>query len=224
MAACGQQTAPTASAIDPTEPVSPTVQTTSAEPASPSPTRTTSTSTETTAPVAERPAGLRGMLLAPEELSGTWTITRTAREGDTGVGSCQVTPMVTIGALSALRRSYASGEDSAVQVVAKFADTKSAWRSFEVLKSWREKCTARLVAGSIVSTLASVTVSPAVGHRYLVTQPVDAASKQYERVGLVRHGSYLSLIAFFHVGKAITYPVGHEPESLAVKAIAPLLG
>jgi hypothetical protein len=209
MAACGQQTAPTASAIDPTEPVSPTVQTTSAEPASPSPTRTIST--ETTAPVAGRPAGLRGMLLAPEELSGTWTSTRTAREGDTGAGSCQVTPMVTIGALSALRRSYVSGEDSAVQIVAKFADNKSAWRSFEVLKSWREKCISRLVTGSSVSSLANVTVSPAVGHRYLVTQPVDAASKQYERVGLVRRGSYLSLIAFFHAGKATSYPVGHEP-------------
>jgi hypothetical protein len=231
MAACGQQTAPTSSAIDPTEPVSPTIQTTSAvtESASPTPTPTASgsstpsaTPSSITTPTA-RPAGLRGMLLTADELKGSWTADRTSREGETGTGSCQVTSMSTIGALSSLRRTFLSGDDSAVQVVAKFADPKSAWRSFEVLKSWRERCGERLPEGSTVSSLMTVNAAPAVGHRYVVTQPTDTAT-QYERVGLVRRGEYISLIAFFHIGSAQSFPAGQDPATLAVKAIAPLLG
>ena len=231
MAACGQQTAPTSSATDPTEPVSPTIQTTSAvtESASPTPTPTASWSSTPSATPSSittstaRPAGLRGMLLSADELTGTWTTDRTSHEGETGAGSCQVTSMSTIGALSSLRRTFLSGDDGAVQVVAKFADPKSAWRSLEVLKSWRERCGERLPEGSTVSTLLTVNAAPAVGHRYAVIQPTDGAT-QYERVGLVRRGEYVSLIAFFHIGSAQSFPAGQDPATLAVKAIAPLLG
>jgi len=226
LAACGQQTAPTASAIDPTEPVSPTVQTTSVvtEPASPSPTPSltptgvTSTPTATTAPVAERPAGLRGMLLTDSELGTGWRSNSTRAEGEDRTGSCQVTPLTTIGALSSLRRTYVVGEDTAVQVVAKFADSKSAWRSFEVLKSWRSKCASRVPAGSTVSALTTLNAAPAVAHRYEVRQPGVS-----ERVGLVRRGEYISVVVFA-VDAATDYPAGQEPESHAVRRIAQLLG
>ena len=234
MAACGQQTGPAARAQDPAGPAS--IATT---PASATTAPTASTSSPASTPVepvdatgaptrtaTARPAGLRGRLLGADELPGSdsWRATRTGREGTTGSGSCQLTDLVAIGATSSVRRTFADGDDSAVQVVAKFADDKSAWRTFEVLKSWRAKCSSRLVAGSTVSPLANVGAAPAVGHRYTLAQPVDASWQQFERVGLVRLGEYVSLVAFVHTGDAVAYPAGQEPEALAVRAIAQLLG
>lgn len=227
MAACGQQTDPAALAQDPAGPASiATTATSATKPtASPTPSVITSAPPAATRTATARPAGLRGRLLSADELPGSdaWRATRTGREGDTGAGSCQLTNLLTIGATSSVRRTFADGDDSAVQVVAKFADAKSAWRTFEVLKSWRAKCSSRLVAGSTVSPLANVGVAPAIGHRYTVTQPVDASSQQFERVGLVRRGEYVSLVAYFHSGDKVGYPAGQEPETLAVKAIAQLL-
>jgi hypothetical protein len=187
------------------------------------------------APVADRPAGLRGLLLTADELpamhGGTdWRVKRTAKEGDQPSGRCQLTSLTAIGATSALVRTFSSaGSDDvgAAQVVAEFADAKSAWRSLEVLKSWRDKCAARLGAGSSVSSLATVGCSPATGHRYLVGTPTSSttsASKAFEGIGLVRRGSRISIVLFSAHGSSYTYPVGREPETRAVKAIAQLLG
>ena len=221
MAACGQQAAPTASAIDPTQTISPTVQTTSAtpEPEATSPTSplTASAPASTSPTVSARPAGLRGMLLLAGEIGDTWKVGRTGGESE-ATGRCQVTTLFTIGATSSLRRTFTSDTDTAVQVVAQFADSKSAWRSFEVLKSWRSKCASRVPAGSTISSLLTVNAAPGVGHRYRVVQP-DGLS---ERVGLVRHGEYVSVIVFGQDG-TLTYPTGQDPESLALKAIVPLL-
>lgn len=231
MAACGQQTDPAARAQDPAGPAS--IATTAASATttrattSPSPSEIASAPpAATTRTATARPAGLRGRLLSADELPGSdsWRATRTGREGQAGTGSCQLTNLLTIGATSSVRRTFADGDDSAVQVVAKFADEKSAWRTFEVLKSWRAKCSSRLVAGSTVSALVNVGVAPAIGHRYTLTQPVDASTQQFERVGLVRRGEYVSLVAYSHLGAVVSYPAGREPEALAVRAIAQLLG
>ena len=232
VAACGQQGAP--SAQDPaTRPVS---ATTSSDPsstasstaatASTSPTVSRSVS-PTASPSAARPSGLRGLLLTADELPAAhgvtgWRVEHTGKEGDAPFSSCQLTSLSTIGATSALVRTYDSAAGAtAAQLVARFADAKSAWRSLEVLKSWREKCASRLGSGSSVSTLATVGVSPATGHRYLVS--TGATPKAFEGLGLVRRGELISLVLFTAQGSSYGYPAGREPETLAVKAIAQLL-
>lgn len=230
VAACGQQGAP--SAQDPaTRPVSaatsssPTASSTAAT-ASASP--AVSRSVSPTASASARPSGLRGLLLAADQLPMAhgvtgWRVEHTGKEGDDPFGSCQLTSLGTIGATSALVRTYDSAAGAtAAQLVARFADAKSAWRGLEVLKSWREKCASRLGSGSSVSTLATVGVSPATGHRYLVAR--GATTKDFEGFGLVRRGELVSLVLFTARGSSYGYPSGREPETLAVKAIAQLLG
>ena len=240
LAACGQQVAPSSeaapdSATGPattavSSPVSATTSEVSATPSasaaisrtvSPSPTSST-----------DRPAGLRGMLLTADEVptmrgSSGWRMVRTAREGDQPFGHCQLTPLTTIGATSALVRTFegeGSAQVSAAQIVASFADPKSAWRSFEVLKSWRDKCASRLGSGGTVSELASVTAAPATGHRYLVGMTTSSTAKEFEGIGLVRRGEYVSIVLFGSHGSSHSYPARHEPETRAVPAVAQLLG
>jgi len=190
--------------------------------------------------VADRPAGLRGLLLTADELpamhGGTdWRVERTTKEGDQPFGRCQLTSLTAIGATAALVRTFSSaGPDDvgAAQVVAEFADPKSAWRSLEVLKSWRDKCAARLGAGSSVSSLATVGCSPATGHRYVVgtsmsgttSSGTTSTGKAFEGIGLVRKASRISMVLFSAHGSSYTYPAGREPETRAVKVIAQLLG
>jgi len=232
VAACGQQAAP--SAQDPaTLPVSATTSsspssTGPAESPTPSASPAVSRSVSPTASPSARPTGLRGLLLTVDELPAahgvtSWRIEHTSKEGDEPFGSCQLTSLSTIGATSALVRTYDSTSGAtAAQLVARFADAKSAWRGLEVLKSWRDKCAARLGSGSSVSTLATVGVSPATGHRYLVSS--GTTTKAFEGIGLVRRGELVSIALFGAQGSSYGYPSGREPETLAVKAIAQLLG
>ena len=231
VAACGQQGAP--SAQDPaTRPVSATTSsnpssTVSSTAATVSASPSVSHSVSPTASPSARPSGLRGLLLAADELPAAhgvigWRVEHTGKEGEAPFGSCQLTSLSTIGATSALVRTYDSAAGAtAAQLVARFADAKSAWRGLEVLKSWREKCASRLGSGSSVSTLANVGVSPATGHRYLVSS--GATTKAFEGFGLVRRGELISLVLFTAQGSTYGYPTGREPEALAVKAIAQLL-
>ena len=62
-------------------------------------------------------------------------------------GACQKTSLVDIGAVHAVRRDFAGPDGSGVaarQIVAKFADAKSAWRAEQVLRAWRDDCEERL--------------------------------------------------------------------------------
>jgi hypothetical protein len=75
----------------------------------------------------------------PSPAGGTaWRIADRGRENAV-VGACQKTDLQTIGAISVVRRSFASGPDGpwATQVVAQFADARSAWRAHEVLAPGR---------------------------------------------------------------------------------------
>lgn len=217
VAACGQQVDVAAD-----DPVTPTVATTT--PAAAGSASSSPSSSATSAPASALPHGLRGVLLTAAELPlmngvSSWRVARTGREADP-IGACQVTGLQTIGAMSAWVRTFDGGaKGSAIQVVAEFADAKSAWRAHEVLKSWRSKCAARVGGGATVTALGSVPVSPSVGHRYVV----DTRHQVFEGVGIIRNDDLVSLVVYVAHGSSYSYPAGREPETRALKAIAPLL-
>jgi len=180
----------------------------------------------TTASNAPRPRGLRGALLSAGRLPGpdtgsTWRATGTRPETNDPFGVCQKTPLTTIGATEAVVRTYRSsgtGVDAA-QVVAEFADAKSAWRSYEVLKSWRGQCIEFMdFADEQISPLTNVAVRAGVGNRFLVSYRGTAgADTEIVAFGLTRVGQYVSLVKYHVTGRDWSYPVGEEPESAAVR-------
>ena len=99
----------------------------------------------------------------------------------------------------------------AVQVVARFADNKSAWRAHEVLDSWRTDCAGR-VDGK-VGPLREVAVATGVGQAYRVAQGDRATD-----LGIVRKGAYLSVVAL--VASPAKLPEDSALAKAAVKRIA----
>ena len=86
-------------------------------------------------------AGLEARLLTEDEVSGAndetvWTVKATGPEDGATTGTCQRFDFGSLGANEALVRTFTSNQDTveATQVVAEFADAKSAWRAHQVLK------------------------------------------------------------------------------------------
>lgn len=151
-----------------------------------------------------------------------WRVADQGPEGDAAVGACQKTPLVSIGALSAVRRDYAATGSSAraVQVVGRFADAKSAWRAQEVLEAWREDCEQRLdFPHRDVGPLEEVPVPTGVGASYAASYgPKPEAKQTSARLGIVRKGSYVSIVEISSPPTAWP-PVG-DPARAAVRRIA----
>ncbi len=154
-------------------------------------------------------------LLAADKMptaGAAWSATDTADDFEV-LGPCHLASLADIGALAAVRRTWsASGPlPRAVQVVAKFADNKSAWRAHQVLDSWRAECADR-VEGT-VGPLREVSVATGVGQAYRVAQ-----SERATDLGIVRKGEYLSVVAL--VGSPTKLPEDSAVARSAVKRIA----
>ena len=163
-----------------------------------------------------RKDGPSAHLLADDQMptaGASWVSTETAREDFEALGPCHLTPLVDIGALTVARRTWTTGASMprAVQVVARFADNKSAWRAHEVLDSWRTDCSGR-VEGD-VGPLREVAVTTGVGQAYRVAQGDRATD-----LGIVRKGAYLSVVVL--VGSPATLPEDSALAKAAVKRIA----
>lgn len=155
-------------------------------------------------------------LLAPEDLptfGGAWTA-RTAADEPT-VGACQKTPLSTIGAMESAQRTYVAEDGaSAVQVVARFGDAKSAWRAHEVLAAWRDDCAERLGnPSSSVGPLEDVSVPAGSGSSYRSTLRKSVAG-----LGILRSGEYLTLVEISAAPSS--YPAGWEPARVAVRRVS----
>lgn len=151
-------------------------------------------------PVA-RADGLRLRLLAAGDLPATgeqgWAERRTRGEGTRRVGACQRTPMVDIGALKAVVRTYdGPGETGwrARQVVARFADRKSAWRAHQVIRAWRDDCTEVLDDPAEVGPMREVDLDAGHGSRY---RAEHGSAKKPRHLGLAvwRQGRWFSLVS-----------------------------
>ena len=174
---------------------------------------------------AARRTPLEAHLLAAEQVPGLvrradggsgWTVGSTGPEAAVSVGACQQTGLETIGAVSAVRRTYLPADDvrgRATQVVAQFADRKSAWRAHQVLRSWHEECEAE------AGPLRSVDVSAGAGENYRtrVTAP-EARRAQVAAFGIVARGSYLCVIEIRALRR--DFPTDRAPARVAVRRIA----
>lgn len=129
------------------------------------------------------------------------------------VGACQKTELETIGAVETVSRRF-TAEDrvSAVQVVARFADAKSAWRAHQVLVAWREDCEER-VRDSTVGPLEPVTVRTGTADSYVGSFRTRSAG-----LAILRSGSYVTLVEVA-AGRE-TYPTKWDPSRVAVRRIA----
>lgn len=145
-----------------------------------------------------------------------WTVGATGPEDSVSVGACQKTSLETIGAVTAVRRTFTPAGDArgrATQVVARFADPKSAWRAHEVLRSWHEDCEAE------VGPLRAVEVGAGTGENYRVHYAATGLTRaRLAAFGIVAHGSYLSVVEIKAVRR--DFPVDKAPARVAVRRIS----
>jgi hypothetical protein len=167
------------------------------------------------AQVPKRKIGPAAHLLATDKMptaGADWTGVDTT-DADEVLGPCHLTSLVDIGALSAARRTWSSSASSpkAVQVVAKVADNKSAWRAHQVLDSWQADCAGRV--DGTVGDRRAVEVATGSAEAYRVAQGDRATD-----LGIVRKGEYLSVVAL--VGAPGDLPDDSTVARAAVKRIA----
>lgn len=157
----------------------------------------------------------------------SWRVVSNGPEDTARVGACQKTSLESIGAVSAVRRTYAAtgtttdaGNVTATQVVAGFADAKSAWRAHEVLSAWRADCEDRLdYPRKDVSPMETVDLRTGTGGHYVAAY--GARSPDTGRVtgfGIVREGSYLSIVEVSTPTR--DYPDTWDPARAAVRRIS----
>jgi hypothetical protein len=177
-----------------------------------------------------RPDGAWGHLLAADRMPApagavTWTVAGTSPEGGEPTGACQKTALVDLGAIRAVRRDFTGPEDStfrARQVVARFADPRSAWRASEVLASWREDCATRLgYPRTDVGAMEEVATEPGSAGRYPLTYGTRRHLQAAE-LGIVRTGRWLTVIEI--AADSDAFPADHHPARRAVRKIAATFG
>jgi len=166
--------------------------------------------------VPARRAGPATHLLAADKMptaGASWAGIDTADNDLEVLGPCHLTSLVDIGALAAVRRTWSADGSvpRAVQVVARFADNKSAWRAHEVLTSWQAECGGRV--DGTVGPLHDVAVPTGVGQAYRVSQNNHATD-----IGIVRKGEFVSVVAL--VGSLTKLPEDSAVAKAAVRRIA----
>ena len=238
LAGCGDDTSPAsgdATGDDPsaTSDSATTEATESTEPAEPPTSEATSEATEAAPSSEPADEGLEGRLLTADELPGVndqtvWKVGATGPEDGATTGTCQRFDLVSVGANEAVRRTFTSNQDTvaAEQVVAEFADAKSAWRAHQVLKTWRAKCADQIKADQVdVGDLRSLKVSEGFADSYVVRYgDAGAESQHWDGTGISRRGAFLSLVEIDQVGQDYIYPAGEDPASLAAMSALADLG
>jgi hypothetical protein len=119
-----------------------------------------------------------------------WRRIRTTQSDDV-VAPCHLTSLVDIGALEVAQRTWSVRKGSTPigrQVVARFADNKSAWRAHQVLDSWHGDCGDR--GAGTVEARVPVDVPTGKAEQYRVVSGGVATV-----IGIIRKGEYLSVFA-----------------------------
>jgi hypothetical protein len=141
----------------------------------------------------------------------TWTVD--AKPATGAVGACQKTDLATIGAVEAASRTFTAADGlAATQVVARFADAKSAWRAHQVLTAWRDDCESR-VARSQIGPLEPITVHTGTADGYRGSVRTRAGG-----LGILRAGDYLTVVEI--TASDDRYPTSWDPARKAVRRIA----
>lgn len=210
----------------------PTPETAEAEP---TPSATEPTAEDEPAPEAAAPATLSARLLTAAELPGLagdvgWVEGDTTRQEPGALaGTCHRFEMLSIGAMRVVHRDFTPADGStggrANQLVASFADAKTAWRAFEVLKSWQRDCDEALSKFDHheVGAPQKVDVDAGEAHWYLLTYgPAEgeSGSEYLDAEGLALVGNRIAVLRIVVVGQDHEHPAGDEPMVDAVRAAA----
>ena len=149
----------------------------------------------------------------PSVAGAAWTLAE--RDGrPAGVGACQKTGMEPIGAMEEARRSFtAPGGLAATEVVARFADERSAWQAHRVLVAWHDDCEQR-VSGASVGPLEPVGVPVGSSDGYRTSY---AARPRTTGVAILRTGTWLTLV---EVSSRADYPRRWDPARVALRRAA----
>ena len=181
------------------------------------------------------PATLPARLLAAEEYPGPnrsfrWSEGRTTkREPAALAGTCHQFSMLSIGAMRVAHRDYLPADASpgarANELVATFADAKTAWRAFEVLKSWRAECDEALAKYDRheVGELETVSLGDGEGHWYLLSYgPAEGETDAgyFDAQGIALVGNRIAVLRMAVIGQDYNYPAGKEPMVATVRAAA----
>ncbi len=153
-----------------------------------------------------------------------WTQRRSGDAGTRPFGLCQKFDLLSIGALTAVERTFASGQDTAGQQVAEFPDAQNTARAAKVVQAWHDDCRSRVRGSDVqVRPFQDVTVAAGRGSHYLVSYEVGGEG-HFHALGLVVSGTRLTLLKMDHTGQDHNYGPGRDPMELAVKAAATKLG
>ena len=148
----------------------------------------------------------------PSVAGATWT---QADPGDrpAAVGACQKTGLEPIGAVEEVRRRFtAPGGLSATEVVARFADDRSAWQAHRVLVAWRDDCEQR-VSGASVGPIEPVVVPVGSGDGYRTT----STRARTAGLAILRTGSWITLV---EVTSRSAYPQRWDPARVTLRRAA----
>jgi len=168
-------------------------------------------------------------LLAAAEMpqlneTSRWVERRTGPVSQRPFGLCQKFDLLSIGALSAVERTYASGRDTARQQVAEFPDSQNAVRASKVIEAWHRDCASRVRGTGVkVRPITDVAVPRGKAWWYLVSYE-RRDDGHFHSLGLVLSGTRMSLIRMDHEGQDHNYEPGKDPMELAVKAVSARLG
>jgi hypothetical protein len=204
---------------------------------SPSPTRPSASATSA-APAPSPGAPPRDRLLTAKELPGfntefRWSEASTGPAGpSTSFGTCQRFGITSIGAERAVVRRFAAAvggraarHDRAGELVASFADAKTARRAYAVLTAWRAQCADRLrkYRTSDVGGLQNVSVPHGTAGWYLLTYgpvPGDPDAQFFDAQGMTLVGSRIAMVSMVLAGQDYNYEPGSEPMVAALRRAA----
>lgn len=156
-------------------------------------------------------AHLLGAARLPSVGGRAWTVATKPAAGT--VGGCQKTDLTTIGAVDTVNRTFTADDGvAATQVVARFADARSAWRAHRVLAAWRDDCEDR-VDRSEIGPLEPISVRTGTADGYRGSFRSRSAG-----LGILRTGDYLTLVEITAGDER--YPTSWDPARKAVRRIA----
>lgn len=162
-----------------------------------------------------------------EEFAWSQGRTRPAEPGRLA-GTCHRFSMLSTGATEVAYRSYdppPNGNATASELVADFADRKTAWRAYQTVLSWRETCPAQLRAypRTDVSLLEDVSVEQGqAGWWLLKYAPIgdDPEVAAFDAEGVALVGSRVAVVQMVLYGQDYNYAPGQEPMVEAVRRAA----
>lgn len=206
--------------VEPTEEPSVTVPPSAEPTASPTP----SESASSTALPSPEAALLAAADMPQLNDSSPWTEGRTTDPGAQSFGLCQQFDLLSIGALSALERTFTAGKDTAGQVVAEFPDAQNAVRASKVIEAWHSECKGQVKGTNVkVRPITEVAVPRGGGWWYLVSYQ-RRGSGHFHSLGMVLSGTRMTLVRMDHDGQDHNYEPGQDPVELAVKSVSARLG